>query len=476
MLLGTDKNLATLRSTFRGRLRVEPADMAPFLTDWRGKWTGRAIAVALPETVDEVVSVMRWCHENRVPVVPQGGNTGLSGGATPDGSGDAILLSLTRLDKMRAIDPMNNTIEVEAGLTLQKLGEAARQADRLFPLSLAAEGTCTIGGNLATNAGGVQVLRYGNARELCLGLEVVTAQGELWNGLRALRKDNTGYDLRDLFIGSEGTLGVITAAVLKLFPLPKAKVAAFVSTPSPRTAVQLLELAQARLGPTLTAFELMSDICVQLVEKHVSSARQPLADRSPWYVLLEVSDIQSESQASEVLQNFLESALEQDIVTDATLSTSLTQFKALWALRENISEAQGAEGKAIKHDISLPISRIAEFIERTNTAMENAFPGHRMVVFGHLGDGNLHYNLSPAVGDAGDRHVAAFSALEGPVNKLVHDAVAEMNGSISAEHGLGVLRRDESARYKSTVELELMRAIKDAFDPLHLMNPGKVLP
>ena len=475
MPIEIDDCLRSLRGGFEGRLLVDPTDMSAFLTDWRGKWTGRAIAVAQPETASDVAAVLGWCEAHRVPVVPQGGNTGLSGGATPDASRTALVLSLTRLNRIRRIDPANNTMEVEAGVTLQQVQEVAREAGRLFPLSLAAQGTCTIGGNLATNAGGVQVLRYGNARELCLGLEVATPQGELWNGLRGLRKDNTGYDLRDLYIGSEGTLGVITAAVLKLVPLPAAQVVAFVAVSSPEAAVRLLELAQGRLGAGVTAFELMSDLCISLVEKHVPSARHPLAERSPWYVLLEVSDARSQAQASAALEGLLEAALEAELATDAALSASLAQFRSLWAMREDISESQGAEGKTIKHDIALPISRIPEFIASTDAAIARAFPGARMVVFGHLGDGNLHYNVSPPAGRMGAEHAAAFVAIEGALNQLVHDAVAERNGSISAEHGLGVLRRDEVARYKSPVELKLMRALKDALDPHHLMNPGKLL-
>jgi len=478
-MLGPSFDLGTLRGAFAGRLLTDAADMAAYLTDWRGKWTGRAIAVAQPDSTEGVAAVLRWCHARGVPVVPQGGNTGLSGGSTPDDTGRALVLSLTRLNKVRAVDPVNNTIEVEAGVTLQQVQEAAREAGRLFPLSLAAQGSCTIGGNLASNAGGVQVLRYGNARELCLGLEVVTAEGEVWNGLRGLRKDNTGYDLRDLFIGSEGTLGVITAAVLKLFPQPAAQVVAFVAVPTPAAAVQLLQLAQARLGSVLTAFELVSDTCIGLVETHVNAARLPLAERSPWYVLLEVSQHgegrQDEAHAAAAIEGLLEAALEQELATDAALSASLAQFKALWALREDISESQGAEGKTIKHDIALPISRIAGFIADTDAAIARAFPGQRLVVFGHLGDGNLHYNVSPAAGMTGPEHHAAFAALEGPMNQLVHDAVVAQGGSISAEHGLGVLRRDESARYKSAVELKLMAAVKSALDPRGLMNPGKVL-
>ncbi len=469
-------DLHSLRGAFAGRLLTGAGETAAFLTDWRRKWTGRCIAVAQPDRTEDVAAVLRWCAEHRIPVVPQGGNTGLSGGSTPDASGQTLVLSLTRLNRVRAVDPVNNTIEAEAGVTLKQVQDAALEAGRLFPLSLAAEGTCTIGGNLATNAGGVQVLRYGNARELCLGLEVVTAEGEIWSGLRGLRKDNTGYDLRDLFIGSEGTLGVITAAVLKLFPRPAAQVAAFVAVPSPAEAVELLQLAQRRLASSLTAFELIGDPCIGLVEKHVASARRPLTDRSPWYVLLEVSDATGEEHAAATAEGLLEAALSQELATDAAISTSLAQFNALWALREDISESQGAEGSSIKHDISLPISRIAEFIAGTDAAIAQAFPSVRMVVFGHLGDGNLHYNVSPPVGRTGPEHAAEFVALEGPMNRLVHDAVVERGGSICAEHGLGVLRRDESARYKSEVELKLMRKLKAAFDPLNLMNPAKVLP
>jgi FAD/FMN-containing dehydrogenase len=468
-------DLDPLRAAFAGRLLTEKTDMAPFLTDWRGKWTGRAIAVAQPHTTRDVAEVVRWCHANRVPVVPQGGNTGLSGGATPDASGRALVLSLTRMKRVRSVDAANNTMEVDAGVSLQEVQDAARGAGRLFPLSLAAEGSCTIGGNLATNAGGVQVLRYGNARELCLGLEVVTASGDIWDGLRGLRKDNTGYDLRDLFIGAEGTLGVITGAVLKLFPLPAAQVAAFVAVPTPEAAVQLLALAQARLGAGLTAFELVSETCVGLVARHVPAARRPLAEASPWYVLIELSDTRSEADATASMEALLETALEQGLVTDAAISASLAQFRSLWALREDISESQAAEGRTIKHDIALPTSQIPGFIARMDAAIAQAFPGVRMVVFGHLGDGNLHYNVSPAADRTAPEHAAAFVALEEPINRLVHDAVVAQGGSISAEHGLGVLRRDEAARYKSVAELDLMHAIKRALDPLGLMNPGKLL-
>ncbi len=479
----TASTLASLRAAYAGRLWTEPADTAPFLTDWRGKWTGPALAVAQPVDTGEVAQLLAWCHAHGVPVVPQGGNTGLSGGSVPEAAGTRLplLLSLTRMNRVRHVDPLNNTLVVEAGATLQQVQDAAREAGRLFPLSLAAEGSCTIGGNLATNAGGVQVLRYGNARELCLGLEVVTPGGEVWDGLRTLRKDNTGYDLRDLYIGSEGTLGVITAAVLKLFPLPAAQVVALVAVPSPGDALQLLALAQQRMGASLTAFELLSDTCLALVLRHVPGTRRPLAEASPWYVLLEISvtgaEAGAQAHAAQAMEDLLEVAMEQGFVLDAALSATLAQFEALWALRENISEAQGAEGPTIKHDIALPISRIPEFITRTDAAVAAAFPQVRQVSFGHLGDGNLHYNASPAAAGPLDAAARAdFLALEGPLNQLVHDAVHALGGSISAEHGLGVLRRDESARYKAPLELRLMQRIKSALDPAGLMNPAKLLP
>ncbi|MDH4393238.1 MAG: FAD-binding oxidoreductase [Aquabacterium sp.] len=465
-------DLSDLRAGFAGRLLTDADALVPFLTDWRRKWTGQAIAVAQPDTADGVAAVLRWCRAQGVAVVPQGGNTGLSGGATPASSGRNLVLSTARLQRIRAIDPVGQTATAEAGVTLQQLQDAAREAGRLFPLSLAAQGTCTIGGNLATNAGGVQVLRYGTARELCLGLEVATADGALWNGLRPLRKDNTGYALRDLYIGSEGTLGIITAAVLKLFPLPRGQVVAWVAVASPAAALALLALAQQRLAAELTAFELISDTCLQLVERHVDAARRPLADAAPWYVLLEVSSAHSEQAATQAIEALLEDALDAGHASDAALSASLAQFRSLWALREDISECQGAEGPTIKHDIALPITRIPDFITTTDAALARHFPGLRMVVFGHLGDGNLHYNLSPPVSGMAR---ADFTALEAPINRLVHDAVDAAGGSISAEHGLGVLRRDEAARYKSPVEQRLMLAIKQALDPLNLMNPGKLL-
>jgi FAD/FMN-containing dehydrogenase len=450
---------------------TDPSETAPFLTDWRKRYTGRAQAVVRPATTDAVAAVMKACAETRTPVVPLGGNTGLVGGGTPDDSGRAIVLSLARMNRVRAVDPVNDTITVEAGCPLQRVQEAAAAAGRLFPLSLAAEGTATIGGNLSTNAGGTQVLRYGNARELALGLEVVLPSGDLWNGLRGLRKDNTGYDLRDLFIGAEGTLGVITAACLRTFPLPRGEGTALLAVQSIDDALQLLALAQSAAGPALTGFELISDFCLQLVERHFPPHRSPLTDRAPYYALLQLSDHESEEHAAALLQGIAEQALEQELASDAALAQSVAQARGVWALRESISEAQAAEGKNIKHDISVPISAIARFVAETDALLARRMPGIRMVIFGHLGDGNLHYNVSPPVGLPDGE----FVTRQPEVYRLVHDQVARHGGSISAEHGIGQLKREENRHYKSAVELALMRSIKAALDPLGIMNPGKVL-
>ncbi len=469
-------DLDSLRACFTGRLITDDDDRQPFTIDWRRRYFGRTLAVAQPDTVEGVAAVVRWCAERGIAVVPQGGNTGLSGGATPDESGRSIVLSLTRLAGVRAVDTINNSITVEAGCTLAQVREAADAAGRLFPLSLPSEGSCTIGGNLATNAGGAQVLRYGNARELCLGIEVVTADGRIWNGLRGLRKDNTGYDLRDLFVGSEGTLGVITAATLKIYPQPAAQVTAMAAVQDPHAALRLLELAQSMLASSLTAFELMSDLCLELVGQHFPDHRRPFAQPSPYYVLLETSDSESEAHANAQFEALMERALEAGVVLDAVVATSGAQSRALWALRELISEAQALTGKNIKHDISVPISSIADFVAQTNEALQRRFPGIRMVVFGHLGDGNLHYNVSPPVDRCGPAHEDEFLAMQPAINLVTHDAVITFNGSISAEHGLGQLRRDESARYKTEVEMALMRQVKQALDPLGILNPGKFLP
>ncbi|HYD62410.1 MAG TPA: FAD-binding oxidoreductase [Noviherbaspirillum sp.] len=450
---------------------TESADMAGYLTDWRRRFTGKALAVVKPGNTEQVAALVRLCNEYRVPVVPQGGNTGLVLGSVPDESGMAIVMSLTRLNRIRAIDTVNNTMTVEAGCILEHVQNAASESGRLFPLSLAAEGSCTIGGNLSSNAGGTAVLRYGNARELCLGLEVVTAQGEIWDGLRGLRKDNTGYDLRDLFVGAEGTLGIITAAVLKLFPQPQAQLTALAAMRTPGEALRLLSLAQSKCGASLTGFELMSDFCLRLVAKHFPQMRLPFPQSYAQYVLLELSDSESEDHANAMLEAVITDALEQDIIQDAVVASSIAQSMALWNLREHIPLAQAEEGKNIKHDVSVPISRIADFISETDVLLQNAFPGTRMVTFGHLGDGNLHYNVSPPEEGSPD----AFIAHQAEINHIVHDSVHRFGGSISAEHGLGALKRNEIRQYKSEVELGMMRAIKAALDPLGLMNPGKVI-
>jgi FAD/FMN-containing dehydrogenase len=450
---------------------VGDADMAPYLSDWRGRFTGRARAVLRPADPQQVAALVRLCAAHHVPVVPQGGRTGLVIGSVPDDSGRAVVLSLRRLNRIRAVDPVNRTMTVDAGCILHDIQQAATKAGMLFPLSLAAEGSCTIGGNLATNAGGTGVLRYGNTRELCLGLEVVTAAGQLWDGLRGLRKDNTGYDLRDLYIGAEGTLGVITGAVLKLFPQPKAGITALVALSSCRDALGLLNLAQETAGPTLTGYELMSDVCLRLVGQHFPDLPRPFPDTHPQYALLELSSHESEQHAVRLLEETIERALEAGLAQDAVVATSIAQSRALWAIREHIPLAQAADGKNIKHDISVPISRIADFVERTDALLARAWPGVQVVCFGHLGDGNLHYNIAPPDGTPHE----AFLAYQGDVNRVVHDSVASFGGSISAEHGIGALKRDELPRYKAQVELDLMRAIKAALDPLGIMNPGKIL-
>jgi FAD/FMN-containing dehydrogenase len=447
---------------------TEAFDIAPYSTDWRGRYTGRPLCVVKPANTEQVAAIVQACAAANIAIVPQGGNTGLCGGATPtDGE---LVISLTRLNRVRAIDTDNNTLTVEAGCTLAAVQEAAANAGRLFPLSLAAEGTATIGGNLATNAGGVQVLRYGNARELCLGLEVVLPDGRIWNGLRGLRKDNTGYDMKHLFIGAEGTLGLITAAVLKLFSRPNATATAWVSVPSPHAAVALLTRLREKIGGRVTAFEIIGRPALDLVLQHIPGSRDPLEVSSPWQVLIELSDTM-ESDLNAPLEDVLATAIETGEATDAALARSESQAIALWALRENIAEAQKIEGLSIKHDISLPISRLAECIARSDAALAENFPGVRIVCFGHLGDGNLHYNQSKPAQQENDTFIAQTAA----VNRVVHDLVHELDGSISAEHGLGQLKRDEVLRYKSRVEMDMMRALKKALDPCGLMNPGKIL-
>ena len=427
------------------------------LSAWEQDWRKRA-AVVRPGSTAEVAAVVRACAAAGASIVPQGGNTGLVVGSVPDESGTQVVLSLARLNTVRAIDPANLTMTVEAGCVLQTLQERAEKEGFLFPLSLAAEGSCTIGGNLATNAGGTQVVRYGNARDLCLGLEVVTAQGEVWQGLTGLRKDNTGYDLRDLFIGSEGTLGVITAATLKLYPLPAAQLTAWAAVPTLDAAVALLGLAHQHLGAGLTGFEVMGQFALGLVDKHFPALRVPLWQDNPYCVLLENSDSESEEHARGQFERLLEGGFEQ--------------ARGLWHIRESIPLAQAEEGLNIKHDISIPVSRIPAFCAETDALLQREIPGVRLVNFGHLGDGNLHYNVQAPVGGDAKKFL---NEQETRVNTLVFDAVARYDGSISAEHGVGSLKADHLPHYKDPVALGLMRAIKDALDPHHLMNPGRVL-
>ncbi len=451
---------------------LHEGDLSAWELDWRKRSRGKALAVVRPATTEQVAAVVRACAAAGTPIVPQGGNTGLVVGGTPDASGTQVVMSLQRMHAVRAIDTANLTLTVEAGCVLQSVQEAAREAGFLFPLSLAAEGSCTIGGNLATNAGGTQVLRYGNARDLCLGLEVVTAQGEIWNGLSGLRKDNTGYDLRDLFIGSEGTLGIITAATLKLYPQPAATLTAWAAVPSMEAAVRLLEIARTRLGAGLTGFEVMGQFALSLVVKHFTTLRVPFADASPYGVLLENAVQGDEQMAREGFESLLEIALEEGCATDAVIAENIAQARELWHVRESIPLAQAEEGLNIKHDISIPISRIPDYCTQTDARLAREIPGVRLVNFGHLGDGNLHYNVqAPEGGDAR----AFLRDQEDRVNTLVYEQVRAFDGSISAEHGVGGLKVDTLPDYKSPVALGLMRAVKQALDPGNLLNPGRVV-
>lgn len=445
--------------------------MQSYLTDWRNAYRGQAALVVRPASTAEVAAVVRLCAQANVALVPQGGNTGLCGGSIPDESGTQVVLSLTRMTAIRAIDPANETITVEAGVILQRVQEAAADVGRLFPLSLGAEGSCTIGGNLATNAGGTAVLRYGNMRDLTLGLEVVLPDGRLWEGLRGLRKDNTGYDLKHLFIGSEGTLGIITAAVLKLYPAVHSLTTAWVALPDPQAAVDLIGRMRALCGDRLTGFELMSRQSVEFVLDHVAGCTDPFTQVHPWYVLIELSDTLVDAPLADMLEKGLGDALEQGEALDAVVASSEAQVAALWALREGISEAQNHEGPSLKHDISVPVSSIPAFIQATDRALHAAFPGVRIVAYGHVGDGNLHYNISKPVGSED----APFKAQAEAIMDVIYEATMGFAGSISAEHGLGQAKREAAKRYKPTLEMELMGTLKRALDPSGLMNPGKLL-
>lgn len=472
------------------RLLTQPEQTQPYARDWRGKYQGRPLAVAFPQSTEEVSALVRLAVAHQVAVVPQGGNTGLSGGATPDASGEQLILNLSRMNRIRARDAVNKTLTVEAGLTLEAAQQAADEMGLFFPLDLTARGTATIGGNLATNAGGTAVLRYGNARALCLGLEVVTATGEVWSGLRGLRKDNTGYDLRDLFIGSEGTLGIITAAVLALHPRPAGVCTALVAVPDLAAALKVFQIAQRHCDAALTACEVMTPPALALVAQHLPDSYKACVagQETDTLVLLEVSHAGSEEEARTLLEQALETLLANGPATDAVVAQNLSQAQALWRLREDITLAAAEDGPQVKCDIALPISQLADFCEATQKRLGLTHPGLRFSNFGHLGDGNLHFNIAPPTAlalnnlqqplDRADRHAAFRTYLdthEEPIRRIVHDEVAARGGSISAEHGLGQLRRDEAARLKSPVELSLLRQIKEALDPDWRLNPNKVL-
>ncbi len=449
----------------------DPDTLAPHLVEQRGLYKGKTSAMLSPANTEEVAAIMALAQETKTPIVPQGGNTGLVGGQLPFEAGEELILSLSRMKAVRAIDTDNNTLTVEAGVTLLEAQEAAAKADRLFPLSLASEGSCQIGGNLSTNAGGTAVLRYGNARDLVLGLEVVLADGRIWHGLKGLRKDNTGYDLKQLFIGSEGTLGIVTAAVLKLFPRPRAVETAFAAVPSVEAAVSLLRVAEAESGGMVSTFELVPRIGVEFVTKHLENAEDPLEKPSPWYVLIEMTAGRKDAGLKETMEASLAAGMEKGLVTDAALAQSDTQRTALWTLRESLSEIQKREGGSIKHDVSVPVSSMAAFIEKASEAVQKEMPGIRPVPFGHIGDGNVHFNLSQPDGMDKNAYLAQWGRMAG----IVHNIVREMGGSISAEHGVGRMKRDEIAATKDPVEIDMMRMLKRAFDPAGILNPGKVV-
>jgi FAD/FMN-containing dehydrogenase len=450
---------------------TEPDRMAPYLQDWRGRYQGRAIAVVKPESTQAVAEIVKLCHQFNTSIVPQGGNTSLSGASVPDDTGRQLILNLSRLDRIREIDVLNQTMTVDAGCILKTIQQAAEAVELLFPVSLAAEGSCTIGGNLSTNAGGTAVLRYGNMRDQCLGLEVVLPDGQVWHGLRTLRKDNTGYDLRDLFIGAEGTLGIITAAVLKLYPRPNAQVTALIGLHNIAASVTLLNFVKRHAGACLTGFELISQACLDLVKAQFPQLTDPFSVPHAQVVLLELSGYESERHLQQMLEQCLAQAYQQNMVQDVLIASSLAQAQHFWSLREHIPLAQARAGKNIKHDISLPVSSIPAFCALAEQTLHSAYPGCRILAFGHVGDGNLHYNVAPpvAVKDID------FLREEHAINQLVYQCVEAHHGSISAEHGIGQLKKAQLQRHKSPVELNLMHAIKHVFDPQGLMNPGKVL-
>ncbi|MFV0295651.1 MAG: FAD-binding oxidoreductase [Hyphomicrobiaceae bacterium] len=449
----------------------DPTDIEGYAKSWRGNYQGKVPIVLRPRTTEEMAAVVKICAETNTAIVPQGGNTGLTYASQPGMGMNEVIVTTQRMKAIREIDLKNDTITVEAGVILQELQRTAADNDRLFPLSLGAEGTCQIGGNISTNAGGIQVLRYGSTRNLVLGLEVVLADGQVWNGLRGLRKDNTGYDLKQLFIGGEGTLGIITAAVLKLFPKPTESQSAWIGVKSPDAAVDLLGLMRARLGENVSSFELISRSTVDFLLTGVPGHTDPLPEVHPWYVLTEVTGQGDPGSLAGPLADVLGEALEQDFAADAVLASSGEQAKKLWRMREDMPFGVQSAGGTISHDVSVPLSRITEFIRRADAAMAAAYPSGRFCCFGHVGDGNLHYNPVRPVDWTFDQ----FMAEKGNVNKIVHDIVVELGGSISAEHGIGTYRLEENMRYKSPVEIDLMRRIKHSLDPKGIFNPGKVI-
>jgi len=446
-------------------------DIAPYLIEQRDLYNGRTPLVLRPASTQEVAQILKLAHETNTPVVPQGGNTGLVGAQTPDETGTAIVLALGRMNKIRSLDPIGNLVTVEAGVILKNLQDEVEKADRLFPLSLGAEGSCQIGGNLGANAGGTAVLAYGNMRELCLGVEVVLPNGEILNDLRYVKKDNTGYDLKDLFIGSEGTLGIITAAALKIFPQPKGKGVSYAGLRSLDDVLRLFQLATEHAGPSLTGFELMPRMGVEFTIRHVDGVRDPLETPHDWYALIDISSSRSEEDARTTLETILGEAFEADILQDAAIAESVAQAHSFWKMREEMSWAQKPEGGSIKHDISVPVASIPTFIKEADAAVLEMVPGARIVCFGHIGDGNLHYNISQPI----DADKEEFLSHWGEMNHRIHTIVASYGGSISAEHGIGQLKRDELEYFKDAQALDLMRRIKQAIDPKGIMNPGKVL-
>ena len=451
---------------------INDEDKTPYLTDWRKRYTGQALAVLLPANTTEVAEIVKLCAKTNTAVVPQGGHTGFCGGATPDESGKQVVLNLKRMNHILEIDAANQTISLEAGCILQSVQDKSAEQGFLFPLSLGAEGSCMIGGNLATNAGGTNVLRYGNTRDLCLGLEVVTAQGEIWNGMKGLRKDNTGYDLRDLFVGSEGTLGIITAAVMKLYPLPISQWTTLVATQDIASTIALLNLFQQRATSLLTGFEMMTQESLALNEKHFPNMANPLKGHAPYTILIELSDHESEAHVKQLLESILEEAFKSGLISDAVIASNLSQANSFWHMREHITLAQAQEGANLKHDITIPLSSLDRFIRETDELMKAKYPGVRIINFGHLGDGNLHYNIAPPEG-------ADFKAFnlsnEKPIHELVYAQVELCNGSISAEHGVGQLKLDGLRAHKGEVAHELMKAVKRALDPQNILNPHKVV-